>query len=66
MDILLKGHAKMIIWFNLRVRIRVKRTVHRFITDTNVIVTLAGYKFHSLSIETFKVVNLINLINRML
>ena len=47
MDILLKGHAKMIIWFNLRVRIRVKRTVHRFITDTNVIVTLAGYKFHS-------------------
>ena len=47
MDILLKGHAIMIIWINLRVRIRVKRTVHRFITDTNVIVTLAGYKFHS-------------------
>ena len=47
MDILLKGHTKMIIWINLRVRIRVKRTVHRFITDTNVIVTLAGYKFHS-------------------
>jgi hypothetical protein len=54
MDILLKGHAKMIIWINLRVRIRVKRTVHRFITDTNVIVTLAGYKFHHSPLKPLK------------
>ena len=54
MDILLKGHAKMIIWINLRVRIRVKRTIHRFITDTNVIVTLAGYKFHHSPLKPLK------------
>ena len=60
MDIILKGYAKMIIWINLRVRIRVKRTVDLFITDPNVNCNIGRYKFHSKSIEIFKVANLIN------
>ena len=43
MDNILKGYAKMIIWINPGVRITGKRTVHCFITDTSVIVTLAVY-----------------------